>query len=357
MGLEAFSVTSFGPIGSDSSLESGAGGRRTFRADLHVHSRYSGPAHLRAPGLRGGVGDPEAIYREAKARGMNLVTLTDLDSIDGCLEFLGRHPDAPDFVISEEVTARDPRTGLDLHVLVFDIDEARHRELQRLRDDVRDLAGYARREGLLASLSRLGGAAVAGGPAVADLEPIVALFDRFEFRNGTFGRLHDDLSARLIQMAAGNRSIGVTAGSGAHGPARVGRTTTASNASTPARFLEDLRSCRTWAAGEEGSVWASSADLSRLVAQEYRSLGRPAADDVSRRKGTLARTLLALPLHLVGTPFWGHGLQSARDLRRLRREHRRLDRLDREAFQARARSYSSDPNNRSARWVLTKEEC
>ena len=40
---------------------------------------------------------PEDVYRVAKARGMDLVTLTDHDTIDGCLEFLSAHPDAPGF--------------------------------------------------------------------------------------------------------------------------------------------------------------------------------------------------------------------------------------------------------------------
>ena len=39
---------------------------------------------------------------------MDLVTITDHDSIDGCLEFLSAHPDAPDFIIGEEVSCRLP---------------------------------------------------------------------------------------------------------------------------------------------------------------------------------------------------------------------------------------------------------
>ena len=47
---------------------------------------------------------------------MDVVTITDHDSIDGCLEFLDRHPDADDFFISEEIECVVPwgpgdRTG------------------------------------------------------------------------------------------------------------------------------------------------------------------------------------------------------------------------------------------------------
>ena len=40
---------------------------------------------------------PQDVYRVAKARGMDLVTITDHDSIGGCLEYLDRNPGATDF--------------------------------------------------------------------------------------------------------------------------------------------------------------------------------------------------------------------------------------------------------------------
>ena len=76
---------------------------------------------------------PEDVYRVAKARGMDLVTITDHDSIDGCLEFLDRHPDAADFFISEEVSCRFPGTTLDVHLGVYGMTERLHGELQPLR--------------------------------------------------------------------------------------------------------------------------------------------------------------------------------------------------------------------------------
>ena len=44
--------------------------------------------------------NPEDVYLVAKARGMDLVTITDHDSIDGCLELLARRPGATDIFIS-----------------------------------------------------------------------------------------------------------------------------------------------------------------------------------------------------------------------------------------------------------------
>ena len=95
-------MSSFGPIGSDLSHERPRSAGSSCRADLHVHSIHSGSGHLRAPRLRSGLPEPETLYRAARARGMALVTLTDLDTINGCVAFLDRHPDAGDFFISEE---------------------------------------------------------------------------------------------------------------------------------------------------------------------------------------------------------------------------------------------------------------
>ena len=59
-----------------------------MRCDLHVHSKHSGPADL--PMLRHvgreSYSEPLAVYDTALARGMDLVTLTDHDTIAGALE-------------------------------------------------------------------------------------------------------------------------------------------------------------------------------------------------------------------------------------------------------------------------------
>ena len=65
-----------------------------LRADLHVHSWHSGfTRSMRVFRSRDCYSAPDEIYRAAKARGMDVVTITDHDSLDGCLEFLARHPD------------------------------------------------------------------------------------------------------------------------------------------------------------------------------------------------------------------------------------------------------------------------
>src|SRR4051812_39523933 len=109
------------------------GETRMLRADLHVHSRHSGFArHLTFLRALDCYSAPDDVYRVAKRRGMDLVTITDHDSITGCVEFLDRHPDAPDFFVSEEIECTFPDLGLVAHVGAYGINERIHREIQPL---------------------------------------------------------------------------------------------------------------------------------------------------------------------------------------------------------------------------------
>ena len=78
--------------------------KRTLKADLHVHSFHSGySTSFPLFRSRDSYSDPDEIYRLAKSRGMDLVTITDHDSIDGCLEFMNRAAHTDIMQISEQV--------------------------------------------------------------------------------------------------------------------------------------------------------------------------------------------------------------------------------------------------------------
>ena len=69
-------------------------GQPYLKADLHCHSYFSGKTdHVTALEPMDCYSSPERVYRLAKARGMDIVTITDHDSIDGCLHFLNKHPE------------------------------------------------------------------------------------------------------------------------------------------------------------------------------------------------------------------------------------------------------------------------
>ena len=102
-----------------------------FKADLHCHTRHSGHAkHLRFLRCRDCYNTPIDVYRTAKRRGMDLVTITDHDSIGGCLELLDRLGDLPDFIMGEEVTVAFPEFRHEVHVAVYGLNESQHKEIQ-----------------------------------------------------------------------------------------------------------------------------------------------------------------------------------------------------------------------------------
>lgn len=119
------------------------------KMDMHVHSCFSVEA---IPGVKGVTFSPretpEEIYDLAKARGMDFVTITDHDTIDGCLDLLSRRPGLTDFVIGEEVSTQLPASRLTVHLNVYGHNEAQHRELQRRRGDAFEVVRYCHQQGL-----------------------------------------------------------------------------------------------------------------------------------------------------------------------------------------------------------------
>jgi hypothetical protein len=60
-----------------------------LKADLHCHTFYSGKTdRMTAFEPMDSCSTPQQLYQLAKKRGMDLVTITNHDSIDGCLSFL-----------------------------------------------------------------------------------------------------------------------------------------------------------------------------------------------------------------------------------------------------------------------------
>ena len=104
---------------------------------------------------------PERSTAIAKARGMDLVTITDHDEISGALSLADR----PDVIVGCEVTGVFPDDGVKVHLNVFGIDAAQHREIQRLRHDVRELMRYLRQQQLFTSLNHV--ASGINGPITA----------------------------------------------------------------------------------------------------------------------------------------------------------------------------------------------
>ena len=109
-----------------------------MRIDLHVHSCYSrrpSAWFLKKIGTPESFTQPLQIYRIARRRGMHWVTISDHNKIDGALEIAH----LPQTFISEEVTTYFPEDRCKVHVLVLNITEAQHREIQKTRENIFDL--------------------------------------------------------------------------------------------------------------------------------------------------------------------------------------------------------------------------
>jgi len=124
----------------------------TSRADLHVHSKHSNqPAEwflrtLRAPES---FTEPLEIYRTCRGRGLDFVTISDHDTIDGALEIAH----LPGAFVSCEVTTEFPEDRCEVHVLVFGITERQHREIQELRRNLYELREYLKDEDVACSVA------------------------------------------------------------------------------------------------------------------------------------------------------------------------------------------------------------
>ena len=189
-----------------------------YQADLHVHTRYSGPVkHLRFFRARDCYSQPLDVYRRAKRRGMDLVTITDHDSIDGCLELLNKLGDLPDFVMGEEVSAYLPRFRHTVHIGVYGHNEAQHRDIQRLRSNGEELVDYLRRNDLLFVLNHFLHDFSNAARFHEFIERMAQLFDVFEVRNGTLQREHNTFIVALLERYRDRaRPLGFVAGSDSH---------------------------------------------------------------------------------------------------------------------------------------------
>jgi glycosyltransferase involved in cell wall biosynthesis/predicted metal-dependent phosphoesterase TrpH len=257
------------------------------RVDLHCHSSASRSAKLgiqRSLRLPECATPPEEVYELAKRRGMDFVTITDHDTIDGCLEIADR----PDVFISEELTAWFAGEPQAVHVLCFGIGPDDHEALQARAADLEACAAYLHERRIACALAHPF-FAVAAPLGPRHRSRLAELFPVWEVRNGSRARELNMPAAVYAEThrdgARGATGQPATAGCGIggsddHAGVDIGRTWTATPpASTPEEFLNHVREGRAEAGGEQGSAakWAHSA-LALATRAWPRTLagGRPA---------------------------------------------------------------------------------
>jgi predicted metal-dependent phosphoesterase TrpH len=229
--------------------------------------------------------EPEAVYQTLKRRGMDLVTVTDHDSIDAA-EHLRRYPD---FFLSEEVTCITP-SGTEIHVGVYGIEERHHIQLQRRSKDVPALAAYLREQQILFSINHVF-SSLTGRRTEIDFEMFEELFPAMETLNGHIPAANNRSAARLAE----DWQKAAVGGSDAHTLGTLALTyTEAAGADSVGSYLEAIRHGRGQVAGASGNY----AKLTQAVLGIGSSLVREQPWTV-----VLTPLMLVVPLVTLGNYF------------------------------------------------------
>ncbi len=283
-------------------LRSMSSQRRIVRADMHLHSRASNVTDYYAANVFSipeSYSDPFELDRTLRERGMDLVTLTDHNSIDGVRELRDRG--LPGIFLSSELTARFPEDGCHVHITVTNVSEAQFAEANRLRHDVYELIAWLDQQ---IAEERAGDEPIAyfmthplmstqnrpygrdGALRVEHIEKMLLLCDAFEVHNGARTRALNTLTKEmlgalepgLIERLADRHGLApkgetpwqkaVLGGSDDHAGINPGRTWTefeCEGTPSPAALVRAIRARRTRAAGVHGGPVTLAHALLKLL--------------------------------------------------------------------------------------------
>ena len=277
------------------------------RADLHCHTRFSVFKYFKRANTRDCYNAPEDVYRIAKERGMSYVTFTDHDSIDGALYFRNKYPDVKDFFIGEEVETKFPDTGQRIHVGVWGLTEEQHREVQRLRPNIRELVPYMKQQKMLFGINHLFQSYRMKNVAAKYIAELIEMFNIFEVLNGAMASFHNQMIQQLVTTLKHEhgRHVSMIGGSDAHTLKHVAKVHTVGKGETPEEFLDSVRRGECFAWGSEMRFRELVADI-YLLTIAYNSEAR--ADLMSTEYSAMEKTiqlatrLASIPTAIAGLP-------------------------------------------------------
>lgn len=250
--------------------------------------------------------EPEAVYETLRRTGMDLVTVSDHDSIDAG-ETLRRRAD---FFLSEEVTCRMP-SGNELHVGVYDLTELQHVEIQRRRDDLPRLVAYLNEQELFFSVNHAF-SALTGPRSWEDFVWFDGVFPGVEVRNGHLPRRGNRLAER---MAENSRRI-MVGGSDAHTLISLASVCThVPGVRNKTEFFDGLRRGHGKVEGGSGGFWRLTRDVLQICASvmEEKPMARVLSPLVL---AVPAITLLNYVMEDVFARRWGSRWERERGLER-----------------------------------------
>src|SRR5438874_1068718 len=167
------------------------------RCDLHIHSRYSARSEewlFRRFDFPDSYSDPKELHGQLLKRGMDYATITDHDTIEGCLQIAH----LPRTVVSEQVATYFPHDACKLHILIWGISEQQHRDIESIRDNIFDLQRYLQTTQITHAVAHPL-YSVNGKLEGHHLEQLILLFKHFEGINGLRDALLSDLAQTLFK--------------------------------------------------------------------------------------------------------------------------------------------------------------
>lgn len=243
---------------------------------------------------------PIDVYRRAKARGMDLVAITDHDSIEGALELAASVEHPADVIIGEEVSCW--YKDIQVHLGVYAMTEALHREVQPLRRNVFDVIACLRAAGVFFSLNHLLHFYRRQTP-LADYLRLLDAVPALEARNGAMLPAHNLLIEAIVarRTAGGETTLSAIGGSDAHTLRRIGRTWTEAPGRNREEFLDSLKRGLGRPGGEHGDASTVAGDAYGVIRSYIGSLiGFGPRDHAGwHRAGCVAFSGVSLPFQFI----------------------------------------------------------
>ena len=260
---------------------------RTYKADLHVHSSHSNkPTYwaMRKFNCPESFTSPDHLYQTARGRGMDFVTISDHNSINGALEIAH----LPGVFVSSEITAYFPENSCKVHVVVLHITEAQFRQIIELRKNIYEMVAYLHWEGIAHFMAH---------PLYAQndklttdiIEKSLVLFTTFEVKNGCRARRFNafteqvvaGLDAETLELLANRHDIrpygatpwikGMVGGSDDHGGLFISRAHTAvEGADSVDGFIQGVKAGRGRAEGYDGGPLTMAHSMYGIAHSFYR---------------------------------------------------------------------------------------
>jgi predicted metal-dependent phosphoesterase TrpH len=274
-----------------------------MRADMHLHTSFSGWRRMHFIKARDCYVSPEAAFATARRRGMDYVCFTDHNTIDGALDFLSRHPEEePRVIVGEELEVLAPGSTRWIHLGIYDIDERIHDDLRRLRPDGAAVMDYLDGRGVLYALNHPFQSFRSAASARRHLAGLLARVPAVEVCNSTTPRSHQRAVETLLD-ACGTGRPAPLGGSDAHTGRRIAAAYTCAPGRSKTDFLASIRRGECRAGGAVLGLPALIADVYQIVGSYYlRQYGIAGGDRVERDLGSIPGSIVLLPAAIAGLP-------------------------------------------------------